>query len=135
MIELELHEHIESAGCHVDRFDAYLDGDLIVTSRQPIFAGARALVGRGVDPATPMCGRWHRTGTRTMFGTVGEFAKWTVHETRDGLKRTPYVALDAAAFGFRRGQERATAPSEVGGCQPGLTSAAGGADSGCAGEA
>ena len=104
MIELELRPHVERDGCHVDRTDARFDGELIVTSRQPIYAGARVLIKRGIDPATPMCGRWAATGTATMFGTVGEHATWTIHESsKTGITRRPYVELDRAVFDERRG--------------------------------
>ena len=54
-ITLELTPHIEirdGLRFHLDRFDAWLDGELLVTSRQPLYAGARKLKERGVDPST-----------------------------------------------------------------------------------
>ena len=46
--------HIEERnGCrfHLDRFDLYLDGELILTSRQPWHDGARELLRRGYPSA------------------------------------------------------------------------------------
>jgi hypothetical protein len=38
-ITLILHPHVEGEGYHLDRFDAYLNDQLIVTSRQPLYDG------------------------------------------------------------------------------------------------
>jgi hypothetical protein len=51
--------HLERGGFHVDRFDAYLDGELIVTSRQPLLDGARRLLQRGFDPEALLTMRMH----------------------------------------------------------------------------
>ena len=50
--------HIERGGYHTDRFDAYVEGEHIVLSRQPAYDGARKL-----DRARPRSrhagrGRW-----------------------------------------------------------------------------
>lgn len=37
---------------HADKLDAYLDGHYIVTSREPLFDGARELLRRRYDPDT-----------------------------------------------------------------------------------
>ena len=42
---------------HADKFDAYPDGHYIVTSREPLFDGARELLRRGYDPDTLMTTR------------------------------------------------------------------------------
>ncbi len=46
-----------TAAKHADKLDAYLDGHYIVTSREPLFDGARELLRRGYDPATLMTTR------------------------------------------------------------------------------
>jgi hypothetical protein len=46
-----------TSGKHVDKFDAYLDGQYIVTSREPLFDGARELLRRGYDTNTLMTTR------------------------------------------------------------------------------
>lgn len=52
MLTLILRPHIEHGSFHLDRFDAYLGDALIVTSRQPLYDGARKLLERGHDPDT-----------------------------------------------------------------------------------
>jgi hypothetical protein len=50
LLKLILRPHVEERGndrFHLDRFDAYLDGALILTSRQPWHDGARELLRRG----------------------------------------------------------------------------------------
>ncbi len=41
-----------TAAKHADKFDAYVDGHYIVTSREPLLDGARELLRRGYDPDT-----------------------------------------------------------------------------------
>lgn len=108
---LKLKPHIErhgkGKGCHLDRFEATPDRALrpegeglvgtLCISRQPIYAGARKLLELGVDPAAEMCGE-HEHGTRTMFGTVGEHAKWTVGEPdRKGLTKREWEPFEGLA--------------------------------------
>ena len=41
-----------TAAKHADKFDAWLDGHYIVTSREPLLDGARELLRRGYSPDT-----------------------------------------------------------------------------------
>ena len=89
MIALTLTPHRERAGYHLDRFDAYVGDELIVTSRQPLFDGARKLLERGHDPATPATIR-HRGKDYDSFvpRPLSELAQWTIEESdKGGLKR------------------------------------------------
>lgn len=67
------------------RFAATLpNGEHLVTSHQPLFAGARALSDRGVDPATPLTMRHAGSAHTAMRSTVGNAAGWTVKERESG---------------------------------------------------
>jgi hypothetical protein len=70
------------------RFDAYLDGQLICTSRQPLLDGARELLRRGCDPAALLTTR-HEGKPYDNFvpAPIGELAKLTC----DGEKFAPWA--------------------------------------------
>jgi hypothetical protein len=51
-LALTLRAHIERDGCHHERFDAYLDDELISTSRSGWHDPARKLLELGHDPET-----------------------------------------------------------------------------------
>jgi hypothetical protein len=96
--ELTLKPHIERGGYHLDRFDAYLDGELIVTSRQPLYDGARKLLDRGFAP-TELLSIHHAGKDYDSFepAPIGELAKWTIAESdRGGLQRQRWKPFDAA---------------------------------------
>jgi hypothetical protein len=63
------------------RFLGYINDELIVTSRQPFLDGARALLARGYDPATPYNMR-HANSHALSFvtTTIGHAAGLTVHD-------------------------------------------------------
>jgi hypothetical protein len=65
------------------RFFGYLGDDLIVTSRQPFLDGARALLARGYDPATPYNMR-HANSDALSFvtTTIGHAAGLSVSDAR-----------------------------------------------------
>jgi hypothetical protein len=89
-ITLLLRPHRECGGCHLDRFDAYLNGELIVTSRQPLCDGARKLLGRGLDTETPLAIQHEGKppDPTAIPQAIGELAKWTFEETSgSGIKR------------------------------------------------
>lgn len=89
MLTLILKPHIEHGGYHLDRFDAYVGSELIVTSRRPWFDGARVLLKRGHDPDTLLTIR-HDGKDYDSFAArpIGELAKWTIKERdRGGLCR------------------------------------------------
>ena len=77
--------HTERGGYHLDRFDAYLGDELITTSRQPIYDGARELLKRGHDPEALMCA--DQKGHLIFKRSIGENAKLTVEESdKRGLR-------------------------------------------------
>jgi hypothetical protein len=65
------------------RFLGYIGDDLIVTSRQPLLDGARVLLARGYDPATPYNMR-HANSDALSFvtTTIGQAAGLSVSDTR-----------------------------------------------------
>jgi hypothetical protein len=65
------------------RFLGYVRDELIVTSRQPFLDGARALLTRGYDPATPYNMR-HANSDALSFvtTTIGRAAELSVSEAR-----------------------------------------------------
>ena len=74
---------------HLDRFDAYLDGELILISRQPWYDGARALLSRGY-PGNTLLSIRHANKDRDSFVPleVGYLAQWSISEfDHGGLKR------------------------------------------------
>jgi hypothetical protein len=111
MIILQLRPHIEAGGYHLDRFDAFLDGEVITTSRQPVFDGARALIERGHHPEELMCA--DQNGHLVFIATIGENARWTIEESdKAGLRKRPWrelpvqIAVSSRAVGPRTGEER-----------------------------
>ena len=79
---------------HVDKFEAWLDGELLCTSRQPRLDGARVLLERvllerGYPTDTLMTTRAHGRDYDSFHpAPLGELAKWTVTERdRTGLRR------------------------------------------------
>jgi hypothetical protein len=69
------------------RFDAYLDGQLICTSKQPLLDGARELLRRGHDPAALLTTRHDGKGYDNFVpALIGELAKWAVEENDAGVK-------------------------------------------------
>jgi hypothetical protein len=98
-IVLILHPHIEPGGYHLDKFDAYLDDELILTSRSPLYSGARELLKRGLSPDVLLTIR-HVGKTYDSFKLrpIGELAKWTVEESKTGLKRREFRPFDREAM-------------------------------------
>ena len=96
---LQLRGH--GALVHIDKFEAWLDGELICVSRQPRLDGARELLKRGHSPSTMMTTReLGRDYDSWRPAPLGELAKWTiVDSSRDGLLRRtwePFVKGDSA---------------------------------------
>ncbi|HEX6111073.1 MAG TPA: hypothetical protein VFZ10_02120 [Geminicoccaceae bacterium] len=82
-------ERAERLGDHLDRFDAYLNGELILTSRQPWLDGARELLRRGYPGDTLLTMR-HAGKDYDCFVPleIGYLAKWSISDSdRGGLKR------------------------------------------------
>ena len=66
---------------HIDKFEAWFDGELIVVSKQPRLDGARELLRRGHSPDTLMTTRAHDRGYDSFIpAPISEVAKWTVSE-------------------------------------------------------
>jgi hypothetical protein len=67
------------------RFIATLDGDFVVLSHQPLVDGARELLARGFDPATPLTMR-HAGKAYDSFEPlpIGDWAKVTYSESTKG---------------------------------------------------
>ena len=57
---------------------------LIKPTRQPFFNAARALLETGSDPDEELIARHRGSTTIAMRSTVGEAAKWEIHETDKG---------------------------------------------------
>jgi hypothetical protein len=89
VVRLTVRPHLERGGFHLDRFDAYLDGELIVTSRQPLLDGARRLLERGFDPEALLTMQMHdRPYDSFQPKPMRELAEWTIKELdRRGLRR------------------------------------------------
>jgi hypothetical protein len=83
MLAVVLRPHTERDGCRLDRFDAYLDGELICTSRSGWHQPARKLLELGHSPDTLLHvqydGRAFDPTIRPQ--TIGELAKWTIEES------------------------------------------------------
>ena len=74
---------------HLDRFDGYLDGELILTSRQPWHDGARELLRRGYPGDTLLTVR-HAGGDcdNSVPLEISYLAQWSISDSaRGGLKR------------------------------------------------
>jgi hypothetical protein len=96
----------ETAG----RFTARLEstGELIVErTRHPLVDGARELLARGLDPATPLTVR-HEGKSYDSFQPlpIGKWAGWTYEERdRDGLRCVRWMPRAIHAEGQKSGSE------------------------------
>ena len=101
----------ESAG----RFTARLEstGEVIVSStRQPLVDGARVLLARDFDPATPLTMR-HEGKAYDSFEPVpiGQWAGWTYEERdRDGLRSVRWMPRALHAGAQKSGSEPSVVP-------------------------
>ena len=91
-LTLILCPHIEERnGCrfHLDRFDACLNGELILTSRQPWYDAARELLRRGYPGDTLLTLRHAgKPDDRVVPLEIGDLAQWSISDSdRGGLKR------------------------------------------------
>jgi hypothetical protein len=90
MLHLFLRPYIERAGYHVERFDAYLDDELICTHRSGWHAPARELLRRGYSPETLLQVQHagYAFDPTIVPKSIGEIAKWDIRdEDRTGLRR------------------------------------------------
>lgn len=74
------------------RYSATLCGEIVVSSRTPFFAAARALIAHGRDPETPVTARHQGSSFDALASTLGEAAKWSISETdRAGIRRVKWA--------------------------------------------
>jgi hypothetical protein len=105
----------EAAG----RFTARLEstGEVIVAgTRQPLVDGARELLARGFDPATPLTMR-HEGKAYDSFQplAIGKWAKWTYKEReKGGLAVERWMPFAAPRSGQKSGVEPFVAPEDRG---------------------
>ena len=90
-LTLILRPHIEHRNgwrFHLDRFDAYLNGELILTSRQPWYDAARELLRRGYPGDTLLTMRHAgKDHDRVVPLEIGDLAQWSISDSdRGGLK-------------------------------------------------
>lgn len=95
-ITIDVHELPSRHGL----FSADWNGERIVKgSRTPFFDAARQLVKRGIDPSAVMLMRSH--GSDSLRARVGEAAKWTVVERKNGNRPPniePWSAVEASGI-------------------------------------
>jgi hypothetical protein len=87
-LALTLRAHIERDGCHHERFDAYLDDELISTSRSGWHDPARKLLELGHDPETLLHVQHHGrafdpTIARASAGLLGGYLQVMGDARRD----------------------------------------------------
>jgi hypothetical protein len=97
-LTLVLRPHIEERGgrrFHLDRFDAYLDGELILTSRQPWHDGGRELLRRGHPGDTLLTIRhFGKDHDNSVPLEIWYLAQWSISDSdRGGLKRIRWQPL------------------------------------------
>jgi hypothetical protein len=97
------------------RFTARLEstGDLITSgTRQPLVDGARELLARGFDPATPLTMRREGKGYDSFQPMpVGKWAGWTYEESgTKPLRRVRWMPFPTAAGTQKSGSEPLVVP-------------------------
>jgi hypothetical protein len=96
-LTLILSPHIEQRnGCryHLDWFDAHLNGELILTSRQPWYDGARELLRRGYPGETLLTLRHAGKDDHVVPLEIGYLAHWSISDSnRGGLKRIRWQTM------------------------------------------
>jgi hypothetical protein len=98
------------------RFTGRLEstGETIATNtKQPLVDGARELLGRGFDPATPLTMRMEGN-TYDSFQPlpIGEWAKWTYAESEErALRRVPWMPFPTPRSGQKSGSEPSVVPN------------------------
>jgi hypothetical protein len=87
---LTLRPHLERDGYHLDRFDTYLNGELVCTSRSGWHDPARKLIQLGYPPETLLHVQHEGRPLDPPIKPrpIGELAKWIIKERdRGGLHR------------------------------------------------
>lgn len=108
-LTLILHPHIEERhGCrfYCERFDAYLDGELILISHQPWYGGARELLRRGYPGDTLLTIRHIGNDCDSFVPLeIGYLAQGSISDSsRGGLKRIRWQPMPEHLK--RRGKSR-----------------------------
>jgi hypothetical protein len=98
-----------TASNEIASFFAVLEstGELVVVSHKPLVDGARELIARGFDPATPLTMR-HAGNAHDSFTpmSIGHWAKWTYTEPDKGTFRMiPWRPRPDVAEGQKSGSE------------------------------
>jgi hypothetical protein len=95
-------------------FSAYPEtGDAVVFgSRQPLVDGARELLARGFDPATPLTMRMEGKAYDSFQPMpIGEWARGTYAESEErALRRVPWMPFPAPRSGQKSGSEPSVVP-------------------------
>ena len=97
------------------RFAARLESSgepIVASTRQPLVDGARELLARGFDPATPLTMR-HEGKAYDSFKPlpIGHWAKWTYKEgEKDALRRTAWMPLPTDRGWQKSSSEPSVAP-------------------------
>ncbi len=97
-----------TTGKHADKFDTYLDGHYIVTSREPLLDGARELLRRGHDPATLLTTR-HACKAFDSFEPlpIGKLAGLMIGEgDKRGLSLRKWESRTRMPFPLGRGRRQ-----------------------------
>jgi hypothetical protein len=125
VLRLIVRPHLERGGFHLDRFDAYLDDELMAISRQPLLDGARALLARGFDPHAMLTMRLASSAADSFRPKpIREWAKWTIAERdRGGLQRERWKPLRSAVSSSAVDARSADNALVVGGQPAGLGAA------------
>jgi hypothetical protein len=95
------------------RFTARLEGEVIVTmTRQPLVDGARELLARGFDPATPLTMRMQERAYDSFQPMpIGKWAEWTYEEgEKTALQRRPWRPFGAGTGHQKSACEASVAP-------------------------
>jgi hypothetical protein len=89
---------IEPAG-KAGLFVGRVGGEVVVRSRQPFLDGARVLLARGYDPATPYNMRHTNSDVLSFVTTtIGRAAGFTVSDTRTRFQKfVPFGGIQEAA--------------------------------------
>ena len=98
------------AGCCAARLES--TGEVLASTRQPLVDGARALLARGFDPATPLTMR-HEGKAYDSFQPlpIGQWAKWTYKEgEKDALRRTAWMPLPTDRGWQKSGSDPSVVP-------------------------
>jgi len=101
----------ESAGRFTTRMEG--TGDLIVSgTRQPLVDGARELLARGFDPATPLTMRHEGKAYDSFLPMpIGHWAKWTYKEReKGGMAVERWMPFAFPRSGQKSGSEPLVAP-------------------------